>query len=135
VGGNVGSIDVRNAVIISDNGESGNLIATFVNNDAKSHRVLVQHGTTKKTDQYVTVEPGQVKTIGSDDGKQIQFTDMNVQAGAMLPVYFQYGDKTGVQELHAHAEAGCAAHHADPDADACLERLAAQVHAGSPSKR
>jgi hypothetical protein len=99
VGGTVGNIDVRNAVIVSNNGETGNLIATFVNNDAKSHRVLIQQGTTKKTDEYVTVEPGQVKTIGSDDSTQVQFTKMNVKAGAMLPVYFQYADKTGVQLL------------------------------------
>lgn len=99
VSGSVGSIDVRNAMIISDNGRTGNLLVTLVNNDSKSHRVLIQHGTTNKIDNYVTVEAGQVKKIGSSSQPQTQLTNMNTKPGALLPVYFQYGTQTGVQLL------------------------------------
>ncbi|HEY5225049.1 MAG TPA: hypothetical protein VIJ18_18630 [Microbacteriaceae bacterium] len=99
VSGNVGSIDVRNAMVISDNGKTGNLVVTLVNNDSKSHRVLIQHGTTNKVDTYVTVEPGQVKDIGSAAHTQTQLVNINTQPGALLPLYFQYGTQTGVQLL------------------------------------
>ncbi|WP_308467741.1 hypothetical protein [Rathayibacter soli] len=99
VNGSVGSIDVRNATVISDNGRTGNLVVTLVNNDSKSHRVLIQHGTTNKVDTYVTVEPGQVKDIGSTTHPQTQLTNINTRPGALLPLYFQYGTQTGVQLL------------------------------------
>lgn len=99
VSGNVGSIDVRNAMVISDNGKTGNLVVTLVNNDSKSHRVLIQHGTADKIDSYVTVEPGQVKEIGSSAHAQTQLTDINTKPGSLLPIYFQYGTQTGVQLL------------------------------------
>jgi hypothetical protein len=99
VSGNVGDVDVRNAILISDNGRTGNLVVTFVNNGSKSHRVGIQHGATKKSDAYVTVLPGQVKQVGSDSSHQVQLTGMDTRAGALYPVYFQYSDKPGVQLL------------------------------------
>lgn len=99
VGGSVGDIDVRNAILVSDNGKTGNLVVTFVNNGAKPHRVQIQHGTSKKVDEYVTVEPGQVKRIGADNARQIQLTGIDTKAGALYPVYFQYGSQTGVRLL------------------------------------
>jgi hypothetical protein len=99
VSGTVGDIAVRNAILISDNGKTGNLVVTLVNNGTKPHRVEVQHGTSKKVDQYITVEPGQVKEIGSDNQRQVQLHGMDTKAGALYPVYFQYGDQTGVRLL------------------------------------
>jgi hypothetical protein len=70
-----------------------------VNNGSKPHRVEVQHGTEKKVDEFVTVEPGQVKEIGADNKRQVQLTGMDTKAGALYPVYFQYGSETGLRLL------------------------------------
>jgi len=99
VSGSVGDVDVRNAILISDNGKTGNLVVTLVNNGDKPHRVQVQHGTSKKADAYVTVEAGQVKQVGSDSAHQVQLTGIDTKAGALYPVYFQYGTETGVRLL------------------------------------
>jgi hypothetical protein len=99
VSGSVGDIDVRNAILISDNGKTGNLVVTLVNNGSKPHRVEVQHGTSKKVDEFVTVEPGQVKKVGADNTRQVQLTGMDTKAGALYPVYFQYGSETGLRLL------------------------------------
>ncbi len=102
VSGTVGQIDVRNALIITDakNGTVGNLVVTFVNNDTKSHRVAIQAGDNASETSYVTVEPGQVKEVGTDPEAEtgnVFLTNFSALPGSLFSVYFQYGDETGVK--------------------------------------
>lgn len=103
VSGNVGQIDVRNAVIITDGmgGTVGNLVVTFVNNDTKSHRVAISSGAGGSAVSEVTVEPGQVKLVGTkpDTASNSNVFLLNFTAipGSIYPLYFQYGDQTGLK--------------------------------------
>lgn len=95
VGGSVGSIDVRNALIIADSqGKVGNLVVTFVNTSDKPHRVTVQHGS---SNHYVTVPAFGVKKIGAKGTKRVLITNLGAKPGALTDVFFQYSDETGVQ--------------------------------------
>lgn len=102
VSGNVGDIDVRNAFIVTDGvgGTVGNLVVTLVNTDTKSHRVTITSGTSGAA-AYVTVEPGQVKTVGTKpdtaSANNVFLTPFDALPGSNYPVYFQYGDETGVR--------------------------------------
>ncbi|TDP99286.1 hypothetical protein AXZ95_3201 [Leifsonia sp. 115AMFTsu3.1] len=102
VSGNVGSIDVRNAIIVTDakDGTVGNLVVTLVNTDTKSHRVAISAGDQSSSAAYVTVQPGQVKQLGQDPENggtgNVLIPEFTTKPGALFPVYFQYGDQTGV---------------------------------------
>jgi hypothetical protein len=102
VSGQVGQIDVRNAMIItrSSGGSIGNLVVTFFNTDTKSHRVAISGGSQGSTTGYVTVQPGQLESVGihpKADSGNIFFTEFHSAPGSLYPVYFQYADQTGVQ--------------------------------------
>ncbi|GAA1439574.1 hypothetical protein [Leifsonia poae] len=102
VSGNVGQIDVRNAIIVTDTkgGDVGNLVMTLVNNDTKSHRVAVQAGDSSAASVYVTVQPGEVKQVGSKPEAatgNVFLSNFTSIPGSLYPVYFQYADETGVQ--------------------------------------
>lgn len=95
VNGKVGSIDIRNAVIISnDKGTVGNLVVTFVNNDARAHYVTVQQGS--KSHQ-VAVPASGVKKVGADGGTRVQFSGLDAKPGSLTKIYFTYGQVTGTQ--------------------------------------
>jgi len=59
VSGSVGSVDVRNAIIVTDakNGTVGNLVVTLVNTDSKSHRVAISAGSQNSSAAHVTLDP------------------------------------------------------------------------------
>ncbi|MFF1878364.1 hypothetical protein [Leifsonia sp. NPDC058230] len=102
VSGNVGQIDVRNAIIITDgaDGEVGNLVVTLVNNDSKSHRLSIKAGDNTTSTAAVTVQPGQVKLVGQNPkaaSGNVFLPDFSAQPGSLYKVYFQYGDETGLQ--------------------------------------
>lgn len=100
VSGNVGSINVRNAMLITNDGTSANLVVTLVNQDTKSHRVEVQSTVGgKRTNIFVTVDAGATRTIGTPDDAAVQFPDIDTQAGALHKLFFQYGTETGLQLL------------------------------------
>ncbi|KQR53977.1 hypothetical protein ASF88_03815 [Leifsonia sp. Leaf336] len=102
VGGSVGAIDVRNAFIVTDGvgGKVGNLVVTLVNTDSKSHRVAITSASSGGAAE-ITVEPGQVKKVGTQPDKATQnnvfLTPFDALPGSLYPVYFQYGDATGVK--------------------------------------
>lgn len=104
VSGNVGKVDVRNAVIITDGvgGKVGNLVVTFVNNDSKSHRVAISSGSEGgSTVSEVTVEPGVVTIVGNAPEKassnNVFLMNFTALPGSIYPLYFQYGDETGIK--------------------------------------
>ena len=95
VSGSVGSIDVRDAVIIATaNGHRGNLVVTFINNDDKAHYLEVQHGSTNK---FVAVPALGVKKVGAQGGTRVEFNDLGAKPGTLTNVYFTYAGASGLQ--------------------------------------
>lgn len=100
VSANLGGVDVRNAVIISDDGELGNLVVTFVNTTAETARVTVQYESDgEDATETVTLKANSSTPFGLPDGESITLVDMGTQPGALLPVYFQSGDTDGRELL------------------------------------
>lgn len=102
VSGNVGTVDVRNAIIVTDakDGTVGNLVVTLVNTGDKSQRVAITAGDEGSSAAEVTVKPGQVKQLGQDPENggpsNVLIPEFTAKPGSLFPVYFQYGDQTGV---------------------------------------
>ncbi|MCU1479837.1 MAG: hypothetical protein JWQ19_623 [Subtercola sp.] len=112
VEGNVApDLSMRNVTLISDDGKTASLIASLVNTDTSGMLVTIQYvnaaGTTVTENAYVPGEKatgaaGRVSntlTIGGVTDKKIIFTGLDVKAGTLFPVFFQYGTETGTKLL------------------------------------
>ncbi|MGO4534482.1 hypothetical protein [Leifsonia sp. 2MCAF36] len=102
VSGSVGTVDVRNAMIITDakNGTVGNLVVTLVNTGNATQQVSISAGDGSSSAARVTVKPGQVKQLGQDpengSASDILIPEFTTKPGGLYSVYFRYGDQTGV---------------------------------------
>jgi len=94
VSGDVGSIAIRNAVVISDNGSDGNLVFTAVN-DGGPHMLRVQYGDDQSVE--VMVDANASVLFGGDTTDAVLLEDIGVQPGGLLNVYFQYGQEPGLE--------------------------------------
>lgn len=100
VGGDVGQVDVRNALLISTDGENANLVATLVNRGDSSYPVLVQYdGADGRVSEEVTVPAKGRVQLGADGGPSVTLHDVDAQPGSLFPVFFQYGEETGTELL------------------------------------
>ncbi|MEO6826312.1 MAG: hypothetical protein ABI255_06595 [Microbacteriaceae bacterium] len=100
VSGNVGQVAVRNAILISQSGTDANLLVTFVNSDTRSHRIGIQHEVDgKQTTQHVTLPASETTVVGTPDEPLVILDNIDTQPGALFPVFFQYGDQTGISLL------------------------------------
>lgn len=100
VSGNVGDLAIRNAVLISDNGELGNLLVTVVNDGASAQNLEIQYTSGgKKTTQEVEIAANSTIPIGDKGHPSVVLENIDTIPGALLPVFFQYGNETGVELL------------------------------------
>lgn len=99
VSGNVGQVGVRNAILISADGSSANLVVTFVNGDAKSHRIGIQDNSSGKTTFHVTIPANSTQKVGTPGEPAVIFDSIDAKPGALHTLFFQYGDKTGASLL------------------------------------
>lgn len=98
--GDVGMINVRNATLISDDGQLASMLVTFYNSGVETQTLTVQYeskGT--KINGSVTL-PGRASTsFGAKGQPKLVLNDINSPAGSLLPIYFQYGATEGHQML------------------------------------
>lgn len=98
VSGNISSaVGVHNAVIISDNGRTGNLVFTLVNSGDAAHLVTVKQGADNLMLGQVAVDAGDITKIGGPNEKQLVIRALDTKPGALHDVYFTYGTRSGVK--------------------------------------
>jgi len=97
VSGNVGDLQVRNAIVLSTDGKTGSLLVTVVNASDSAHSLSVQYtAATGKVTQQVTLKPQSSTAIGTTGGPVITLENIDAPLGSLFPVYFQYGTETGI---------------------------------------
>ena len=100
----VGDLDLRNVLVVSEDGEDGNLIMTVVNNGDEDVELGVQFGEGGGDTQTVEIEAGATAAFGVDEVEGIDVLDpivlegIDTQPGALLTMYFQYGDAEGIDK-------------------------------------
>lgn len=100
VNGRVGTVDIRNATLISDDGEDASLLVTFNNSATESRALTLQYeGDAGKTEFTIPVAGNGNTSFGADGETQIVLRGIKATAGSLFPVYFQYGDAEGKQVL------------------------------------
>ncbi|MCU1415695.1 MAG: hypothetical protein JWN80_3035 [Microbacteriaceae bacterium] len=101
VGTSVGSVDVRNAFLLTQDGERASMLINFINDGTSAVDLTVQY-TLKpggKTTTTIHLKPGQVKTFGKTETDQFILQGIDKKPGQLYAVWFQYGDHTGSQLL------------------------------------
>lgn len=98
----VGELDLRNILVISDDGEEGNLVMTVVNNgedDVELGVEVVETGERQRIDieSGSTIALGVADVEGLDILEPVLLEDIGTPAGALVRLYFQYGSEEGVE--------------------------------------
>lgn len=98
VGATIGSLDVRNALLLTgDKGKAASLVIDFINSGDKNVDLKVQYvnAAGKKKTTAIPVDAGDTLSFGDADEQQLVFTDVKATPGALFDVWFQYGTRTG----------------------------------------
>lgn len=98
VNADIGSVAIRNATLISEDGELASLLVSFVNTGEGAQQLLVQYEdeiTGKRVNQKVFIDEG-TTSFGAKGTEQILLKNVTAP-GSLFPVYFQYGDEPGKQ--------------------------------------
>ena len=98
VSANVGDLDLRNILVVSDDGEDGNLVLTVVNTDDEDAELGVQVGDGGGEPLIIEVEAGATVSLGGDE-EPLLLEGIDTQPGALLPIFFQYGTAEGIEKL------------------------------------
>lgn len=98
----VGDVKVRNAMAITEDGETVNLVMAVINSGDEPVEVRFQYDfegvEPSEADQGVLVPllPGESISFGNGkDSDDIILTDAGAELGGLMPVFVQYGDETG----------------------------------------
>jgi hypothetical protein len=97
---NIGVLELRNVLVVSEDGVDGNLVMTVVNKGDDDLEVALQYETLGKKHNVTIDVPGDASTqFGSGDGGQLLLEDIGTFPGGLLDLYVQYGDVPGKQLL------------------------------------
>ena len=100
VSAQVGDIQVLNALIVSEDGLSGNLVFSALNSGSDDVDLTLQFESNgEKVTLDVDVEAGTTGEFGFGESGQLFLAGIDTQPGGLLPIYFQYGDEQGRQLL------------------------------------
>jgi hypothetical protein len=93
----IGDVHILNALVLSEDGEDGNLVFTALNQSGDPVDLTVQFDSSgTKTTLDLDVTPDSSSNFGFD-GDQLFLAGIDTQPGSLLPVYFQYGAEQGKQ--------------------------------------
>ncbi|HEY0248098.1 MAG TPA: hypothetical protein VGC45_07530 [Gryllotalpicola sp.] len=92
--GMVGDVDIRNAYLVAD-GDAVSLVATFVNDGTSGATMSIQPNASSSDTTNLLVPSGAPTVVGPD--QHVQWSGLDAAPGSLLPVFFTYGDKTGVK--------------------------------------
>lgn len=99
VGATIGDLAIRNAMIISEDGETGTLVVSLVNDTDETVSVEVQYeASTGRTSATVDAVPGRTE-VRPDSTASVTMEGLDTLPGSLFPVYFQYGSEEGEELL------------------------------------
>lgn len=98
----VGDVKVRNAMAITNDGETVNLVMYVLNSGTEPVEVRFEYDfegsepAESDRSEIVELEAGESVSFGNGgDHPELILTDANAQPGGLWPVFVQYGDETG----------------------------------------
>jgi hypothetical protein len=98
VSADVGDLDLRNILVVSEDGEDGNLVMTVVNTGDEDAELGVQVGEGGGQTLIVEVEAGATVSLGGDE-EPLLLEGIDTLPGSLVPIFFQYGSAEGIEKL------------------------------------
>jgi len=92
---NVGKLELRNVMVITDESGDASLVGTIVNDSTNVQYVTAQFRTTTPIDVKF-VAPEGITKIGLADDNPVIVHGTALKAGQYVEIYFQYGGEDGV---------------------------------------
>jgi hypothetical protein len=94
---NLGSIEVRNAIVFTQNGDQGSLSVTLINTSSTDEDVMFQYPSLGSTaTATIPVPANSTVSRGTTGGdKQVILHGLGKQPGSLITVFIQYGTQTG----------------------------------------
>jgi len=98
INANIGEVELRDVLVVTKDGEEGNLVMTALNKSGNAISLTLQYET-DGTKHNVTIDLAANSTtmFGSGDAGQFLLEDIGTPPGGLLPLYVQYGDVPGQQ--------------------------------------
>ncbi|KQO63483.1 hypothetical protein [Curtobacterium sp. Leaf261] len=90
----VGKVDVRNAILFTDDGESARFVATLVNN-SDSRKVVTIQAKGKNSDETDVTVPANSSLDLAKDSDAVVFDRLGSKAGVLTRVFFTYPSAEG----------------------------------------
>lgn len=96
VGVEVGSVRVLNLIVLTEDGEDGNLIGAAVNHGDRDVELVFQYGPSgDRTEVAVDVPADATVHLGTGEEGQLLLPGIDRQPGDLIEIYVQYGDEQG----------------------------------------
>ena len=100
IGATIGTVEVRNALLLTKDGQEASLVATFINDGAEAVSLTVRYDTLQGShSDTLDLKAGESQTLGAQDSGKYVIQGIDTRAGALFPMFLQYGSLTGTQLL------------------------------------
>lgn len=93
----VGDVKLLNALVITQNGQNGNLVAQAYNESDQKVTLSLQYDVEGKHTIKVALAPNGATKLGYGPKGQVFLPKIGTDAGSLLPLYVQYGSQPGKQ--------------------------------------
>lgn len=93
----VGDVLIRNAMIVTDDGQLGSLVVAFVNRGDSGANVQIQYTDAAGAKQTKSVSVGADGAVQLGVDELLVLSGIDAAPGSLFPMFFQYGTQTGVQ--------------------------------------
>ncbi|GAA1506597.1 hypothetical protein BJ978_000024 [Agromyces terreus] len=92
----VGDLDLRNVLVVSDDGTDGNLVMTVVNTGDRDQTLKI----TPEGADVVELEVPAHETVvlGSEDAEPVLLEGIDAEVGGLTPIFFQYASEEGIEK-------------------------------------
>ena len=95
IGTEVGNVQVRNALLVSEDGTVASLAVALVNaGDANVRLTVSWEASSGRVERTISVPAGETVSLGANEDV-IVLDGIDAEPGSKFPVYFQYGDEEG----------------------------------------
>ena len=112
IGAEVGNVQVRNALLVTEDGETAALAVNLINPGVENVQLTVSwEAEAGRVDRNVSLRAGSTQSLGAD-ASPIVLSGVEAAPGSLFPVFFQYGDNEG-QELMVPVLDGSLAEYAE----------------------
>ncbi|KQM82875.1 hypothetical protein [Agromyces sp. Leaf222] len=91
----VGQLDLRNILVVSEDGVDGNLVMTVINTGDDDQTLKIQAGSAT---QELEVEGNASVVLGGEDTEPLLLEGIDAEVGGLTPIFFQYAGEEGLEK-------------------------------------